>query len=481
MSETVQRHTPLPRRRPRRPGLLLWSLACLALTTPARADDTTPAPQRPTIAFNRWQEDWSVLADPRVPPQPFDALKYIPLSPFDPKTYLSFGGNVRERFETNDAQAFGTGPNHAQSYLISRTELHADLRIASQLQIFTQIQSDFAPWKTMLTPVDQNRLDLEQAFIALTEPVGDGTLKLRLGRQQFGFDLQRFVSVRDGPNVRQSYDAAWADYETGPWRFITFYSHPVQVQDNSAFDDYSSSQQTFGGVRIERKLTATTNVSAYYTHFTQADVHFPNASGDERRESLDVRFNGTAGHVDWDIEAMGQGGSIGGQDIAAWAFGSLAGYTFADLGWTPRVGLQVDAASGDSHAPGHSFGTFNPLFPNGYYVALAGYTGFVNFIHIKPSLTLHPTSSLKLMLAVASQWRETTSDAVYTQPDIPVPNTAGRPGRYTGSYGQVRLDWAFDRATSFAVEAVHFVVGDAIRNAGGRDSNYFGAEVKYGW
>ena len=67
------------------------------------------------------------------------------------------------------------------------------------------------------------------------------------------------------------------------------------------------------------------------------------------------------------------------------------------------------------------------------------------------------------------------------QPDVPVPNTAGRPGAYTGSYGQLRVDGTIDRATAFAVEAVHFVVGDALRNAGAHDSNYLGVEVKHGW
>jgi hypothetical protein len=114
-------------------------------------------------------------------------------------------------------------------------------------------------------------------------------------------------------------------------------------------------------------------------------------------------------------------------------------------------------------------------------VTLAGYTGFVNFIHLKPSLTLSPTSSLKITLAAAAQWRQNTADAVYTQPDVPVPNTAGRPGAYTGSYGQFRLDWTIDRATSFAIEAVHFKIGDALRNAGAHDSNYLGVEIKRGW
>ena len=125
----------------------------------------TNAPTRPSIMFNRWEEDWSVLADPRVPREPLDSLKYIPLSAYDPKTYLSFGGNLRERFEGNDAANFGVGTNRNQNYVLSRSEAHADLRIADQLQVFVQLQSDFAPWKTILTPVDQDNLDLEQAFV----------------------------------------------------------------------------------------------------------------------------------------------------------------------------------------------------------------------------------------------------------------------------------------------------------------------------
>ena len=422
-----------------------------------------------------------MLADPRVPRQPFDEFKYIPLSDTDRYTYLSFGADSRERFEANNAAGFGTGANRNQDYVISRNEFHADLRIANQVQAFVQLQADYAPWKTMLTPVDVDRLDLEQAFVVLTEAVGGGTLKLRAGRQQFAFDLQRFVSVRDGPNVRQSYDAGWADYENGPWRFITFYSLPVQVRDNRIFDDYSSvTKQTFGMARAEYKFSESLFVAGYYANFTQANVQFPNASGDERRDIFDVHLNGNANHFDFDLEVMNQTGRIGIEPIEAWAVGSIAGYTFAKVNWSPRVGIQLDAASGDGSTK-QTFGTFNPLFPNGYYFTLAGYTGYANLIHVKPSLTLTPTSSLKIVIAAAAQWRQTTADAVYIQPDLAVPKTAGRPGAYTGSYGQFRLDWTIDRATSFAIEAVHFKIGEAVRNAGGHDSNYLGIEIKRGW
>jgi len=196
---------------------------------------------------------------------------------------------------------------------------------------------------------------------------------------------------------------------------------------------------------------------------------------------FDARYAGAAHGLDWDLEGMLQRGSVGASDIRAWAVGTRVGYTFATTSWKPRLGLQLDAASGDRHGEDHVLGTFNPLFPNGYYLALAGYTGYVNFIHLKPSITVKPTGQLTVMAAFALQWRQTTADAVYSQPNIVVPGTAGRPGRRTGSYGQLRGDYAINTNLAAAIEMVHFEVGDALRRAGAHNSNYVGVELKYQW
>jgi len=121
------------------------------------------------------------------------------------------------------------------------------------------------------------------------------------------------------------------------------------------------------------------------------------------------------------------------------------------------------------------------LFPNGYYFMLAGYTGYVNLIHLKPSLTVKPIKNLTLTVAAAMQWRETTADAVYVQPNTPVPGTAGKAGRWSGVYAQVRADWAVTPNLAAAVEAVRFQIGDVIRRAGGHDSTYCNVELKFAW
>lgn len=43
---------------------------------------------------------------------------------------------------------------------------------------------------------------------------------------------------------------------------------------------------------------------------------------------------------------------------------------------------------------------------------------------------------------------------------IPVAGTAGRAGRYTGTYGQFRVDCALTPHVAPDLEAVHFAVGE---------------------
>jgi hypothetical protein len=447
---------------------------------PAPTPVTTCDAKRPTVLFNRWQEDWSVLANPCVPRAPLDGLKYMPLGG-DQASYLSLGANLRERLEVNNAALFGVGGNHGDTYLLQRAEVHADIRLGDHLQIFGQIEDAQPYGRDSVSPVDKNPLDLEQAFVTYVGALGGGTFKFRLGRQEMAFDLQRFISVRDGPNVRQAFDGLWTDWEIQRWRFIAYATQPVQNRDASNFDDVSNRHLTFSGVRFERQGVGPGDLSGYYSRYNRDNAHFIDATGNEHRDVFDLRYTGKTGQVDWDVETMLQSGHVGNSTIGAWALGSLAGYTFSDVPGTPRAGIQIDAASGDRHPGDGRIGTFNPLFPNGYYFTLAGYTGYSNLIHVKPSITLKPASNLSLLAAVGFQWRATTADAVYAQGSVPVPGTAGHGSLWSGMYVQLRADWTIAANLIGSVEAVHFQVGDAIRAVGGSNADYIGVELKYGW
>lgn len=58
-------------------ALLGFMSACLlGATAVAQQRPAAPFPSRPRILFNRWQEDWSLLADPALRTEPLDGLGY---------------------------------------------------------------------------------------------------------------------------------------------------------------------------------------------------------------------------------------------------------------------------------------------------------------------------------------------------------------------------------------------------------------------
>src|SRR5258708_593840 len=81
----------------------------------------------PAYKMLRFDEDYSYLTNQDNCTDLFDPVKYIPLRKDDPLWYLSFGGELRERVEGNYDPNFGIGGVGADSYLLQRIMLSADL------------------------------------------------------------------------------------------------------------------------------------------------------------------------------------------------------------------------------------------------------------------------------------------------------------------------------------------------------------------
>jgi len=154
---------------------------------------------------------------------------------------------------------------------------------------------------------------------------------------------------------------------------------------------------------------------------------------------------------------MGQIGTVGSKTIRAWR-----------LGPAPATRSPINLAPADRHSGRCSLGrqtrrrqydrNVQSAIPERYYFTLAGYTGYTNLIHIKPSVVVKPADRLSLMGAVGLQWRQTTADAIYVQPNNPVPGTAGRGGRWTGIYGQSPSRICRRSNLVGAIEAVHYEI-----------------------
>ena len=439
--------------------------ALLASGSIARAD-TSPAFQ-----LVRADEDWSAL---RNAPNAAPWFKYIALN--DGSAYLSLGGEVRERLDAFDATRFGIG-RVADDYLLQRVLVHADLHFGDRVRVFAQLgREDAIGKKPPLSVSDTDRGDVQNLFIDVILDDAQHT-QLRFGRQELIFNpTQRFVSVREGPNVRQSFDGVQAKWHDGDWNVDLFATRPV-LYKIGAFDDHSDDTQAFYGAYASKKLGATVSLDFYWFGLRRNAVQFGTVHADEHRDSAGARIAGSSGDFDYDTEAMTQWGQFGQRDISAWAASAIAGYTLHSA-WSPRLGLEFDAGSGD-HGKSGALGTFNPLFPKGAYFDESALISWANSVIVRPSLSVQPTRTLSLRASVIARWREDAHDAVYLQPYVPLAATLGNRAREVGQAYELDATWRLGRAWVFAGEVAHERAGPAITRAGGRDADFFMFSAQY--
>src|SRR5262245_37439025 len=359
----------LARNRAQRPRWLLSSLAVLGplFSGMVRADDD-PMPIRPPCCPLRYDEDYTYLADRSNRREPLDPLKYIGLAR---SSYLTIGGEARERYEWYGNALGGFGPEDKNGYFLHRFMLHGDLHLDDHVRVFSQVLSALVSDQTggPRPEIDEDRLDLHQAFVEAT--LGGGprdSMKARLGRQELQYGCSRLIGTREGPNVRLSFDAAKVMLQKCGWSIDAFGGRPVATEPG-AWDDHADETQALWGVYATTAVPVLPDghVDVYYLGFDRKDARFDDGVGHERRQSIGVRAWRPVSPRPWDydIEGVWQFGDFAGSPIRAWTISSNVGYRPRRLSRV-RLSLKADAASGD-RSPGDGLQTYNPLFPRASY------------------------------------------------------------------------------------------------------------------
>jgi hypothetical protein len=447
-------------------GWLTYGVPAWAQTIPL-----DPGPFPPV----RYEENYRKLADPAVRTGFFDPLKYIPLGA-DPDYYISFGGEVRERYEHYTNEIFGIVGKAREDYLLSRVLLHADVHLGTDVRAFVQFGSEQAPGRVFTTPVDRDDFDLAQAFIDLSTATDIGAdLTLRAGRQEILLGSGRFIDIREGPNTRQSHDGlrTFATFANGA-RIDAFLVRPVAIKPGT-FDDYPDHHQLFGGVYGTVPLDPShhVNLDAYYFYLQTQNIQFVAGAPNDYRHTLGARVWGRYGQWDYDSDFLFQTGTQGASDIRAGGVAAKAGYSLSDFWWRPRLGVQADYFSGGQGGNGRTVSTFNPLFPRGGYFSEPGLQSFQNLIDVYPSVTFNPIDTLAIMTGVDFTWRANNRDFVYISPNVPIPGTAGSRGNYIGTNYVVQASWTATPNISVNGSYVHLAAGPAITSARGKNVDYF--------
>jgi hypothetical protein len=447
----------------------------------AQADNKVVLPPAASIP---WGDNPIYLADPEIRDSDFlGRIRYIPLSD-NARDYLSIGGEVRYQYQDYEHALLGVGgASNPNSMLQQRLRISGDLNLSNGLRVFAELGDNREFQAERVSRFNRDKTDVQQMFVELTS--GDsayGTVQLRAGRFVMPLGSIRLVGLREGANVRYTYDGAKVTWTTpSKSRWELFSVSPTQI-DPLEFDDQRDKTQDFSGLYGTNVWSPAGGQVDLYTYtFGRDRATYTSSSGSERRNSYGARFYGQRSQWDYDVESVLQGGSSAGRSIRAWGVMSQAGYTFNEMKYSPRLGFRANAFSGDDDPKDNTLGDFvAPALASGLVFTDANWFTATNMVNIAPVvLSLKFSQNVKAEVNVDYLMRESTKDGIYYLPtSAPYAPNQGD-ARHVATNTNFILDWRLNRFTTVHAMYTHVQAGRALEDIGGTNTDYFGVYTQF--
>ncbi|MDH5762344.1 MAG: alginate export family protein [Nitrospinota bacterium] len=458
-------------------------LVSLTVISPSAAGIAASDGSPPSYNASRYLEDYRYLKDPSMRTDFWDRLKYIPFNDSG-TTYLSFGGETRQHFESIRNENWGATVEDNNGWYLQRYLLHADLHIGDRLRLFSQVQSGIETGRSGgPRGVDEDRLDLHQLFLDFSPlPLKNKNLTIRVGRQEIIFGSRRFLNYRERPNLRLSHDAVMGMVKLGRTDVTAFAARPVQI-DRDYFDNNSGNEHSLWGLYTVTDLgwAVPQKLDVYYIGLNREQARFDQGRANEVRQSLGTRLWGKYGALDYNFEFMYQFGSFGDATISAYALASDTGYTWK-LGADSKIrfSLRADIYNGDDDPNDADLNAFNPFFPKGKHISQLAATGLINQRDLHPKMNIQFNKHWFLTLSTEFIWRDSLDDGIYSIANGLLKTGQASRARYVGTQPEVELKWQVDRHLDIKGIFVFFDAGPFIKdNPPGNDIIYLGTMATY--
>ena len=455
------------------------------LAAQAQSENAWNSPP-PARSYNLLREDdnWNFLRDRALRQDLWDPIKYIPLRNRTDDWYLTIGGEAREVWEQIGNDNWGQQP-YMNGYLNERYTLSFDTHYGQHVRSFIELKSGLNSYRIGgPRPIDEKKLDFQAGFLELATAKGTNSVALRVGRQELEYGSGRLIDVREGPNVRLSFDGFMVKSNINSWKIDGFALRP-DVDNFGFIDSQPDHAVGFWGIYATRTSSSKASLDLYYLGLDRKQASFEHGTAHELRHSLGARLARPIATeksgLDFDYEALWQFGTFGTGNIRAWTVASETGYRFPTIPLKPRFSAKADISSGDN-PNSKTLGTFNPLFPKGNYFGVLATTGPgpINFIDIHPHVETTLPHNVTASFDWIFQWRENVLDGVYSVPGFLIRPAGDSHARFVGNRPGTELQWQVDRHLWLQADYGIFYAGKFLKETQpGRNLNYWALWAGY--
>jgi hypothetical protein len=416
------------------PALLFTTAVCAVAQAPAPAAGAVGVIENPASTINEGLPQW-----------------------------LRFGGEYRTRFEGYSGGSFR--PNASDAYVLSRLKLQVTIQPTKWLKFFGEGMDARVFEKSPALPPFQNTWDLRQAYAELgnfSQGIG-----LRAGRQELNYGEQRLIGSSGWTDVQRVFDAAVLGIRHHGFRADLFTSSVV-VPVTGAWDHHQQSSNLhgiYGGIdRFGARLVIEPYIMWRLQHGQRTEAGSL-ASLDQKIGGVRVAGAKLPGGFDYSIEMVREWGSLGTDDISAWAGHWNAGKTLGAM-FTPRVFAEFNFAAGDGNAADGMRGTFDQLYPSGHgKYGVSDQVGWRNIKDFRAGLETKPAKNVTAVFTYNNWYLASATDFLYSGSGAPVFRSAtGSAGTHVGQEIAVTGTWNFARAFTAGLGLAHVFPGEFLRN-----------------
>lgn len=390
----------------------------------------------PLIQLLRHTENWSFLSDDSRHFGSLDPLKYVPLGG---DAYATFGADVRLRLDSYTGTDYPPKPEEGgQAFLLQRYMTHAGLHIGSRFRLFTQLKSNHVLGLDSPRPLDRNDLDLHELFIdAVLFRQQRAELNVRLGRQEINHG--RLIDMREGPNVRMSFDGVRLFLKTKSWQVEGLLARPVEADFGTFDDGWVNPDETLWDLRLMRSLQFGSGLqpvktTLYYFGVDRESTTFAQETGPETRHTIGLKMGAPPINVSGiSLEGAVQFGEFGDHRISSWFATVESGYRLKDTPLEPRFGFLARAASGDRDSLDLDLQTFSAPYSSQRTGIQSGFIGaYANLYQVQPSVAVYPYDGVGISLRWALFWRQSVHEPAYTSAGFPLQPSPESLDRFIG-------------------------------------------------